>query len=113
MQLSQAKALLRYDPKVGRFYWKVTRQRVKAGEMAELEGYNDALEGNKCTGDRYDTTNPVGKARMKGFHKGQERLGKFMEERKAALKEKAKEAKARAKPAKAEDDATDETEAAH
>jgi len=34
MQLSQAKALLRYDPKVGRFYWKVTRQRVKAGEMA-------------------------------------------------------------------------------
>ena len=82
-------------------------------KMAELEGYNDALEGNKCTGDRYDTTNPVGKARMKGFHKRQERLGKFMEERKAALKEKAKEAKARAKPAKAEDDATDETEAAH
>lgn len=80
---------------------------------AELEGYYDALEGNKNTGDRYDTSNPIGKARMKGFHRGTARLGKFMEDRKEALKEKAKEAKAknkRGKPDDAEDgDNTGET----
>jgi hypothetical protein len=69
-----------------------------ATKAAENEGYYDALEGNKNTGDRYDTTNPIGKARMKGFHKGVERLGRFMEDRKEALKAKAAEEKAKAKP---------------
>ena len=79
-------------------------------KRAEMEGYYDALEGNKCTGDRYDTSNPIGKARMKGFHKGQERLGRFMEDRKAALKQKEKDekAKARAKAKKAEPDEGEE-----
>lgn len=81
-------------------------------KAAENEGYYDALEGNKNTGERYDTSNPIGKARMKGFHKGVERLGRFMEERKEALKQKAAEAKAKSR-AKAKDaEEEDETEGA-
>lgn len=83
-----------------------------ATKAAEMEGYYDALEGNKNTGDRYDTTNPIGKARMKGFHKGVERLGQFMEDRKQALKEKAAEAKNKAKSRDKKQDAEEEAEGA-
>ncbi len=71
-----------------------------ATKAAEMEGYYDALEGGKNTGERYDTSNPIGKARMKGFHKGVERLGQFMEDRKQALKEKAAENKAKSRAKK-------------
>lgn len=81
-------------------------------KVAELEGYNDGLEGVSPKGDRYDTSSPIGKARMKGWHKGQERLGRFMEERKAALKQKEKDdkAKARAKAKPKDDEGEEEDE---
>lgn len=78
-------------------------------EKAEREGYEDGLEGVTAKGDRYDTSNPAGKARMKGWHKGQEVLRRHMESAMMEKKQKEKEAKAKAK-AKAKKAEPDEEE---
>lgn len=78
-------------------------------EKAEREGYEDGLEGVTAKGDRYDTSNPAGKARMKGWHKGQEVLRRHMETAMMEKKQKEKEAKAKAK-AKAKKAEPDEEE---
>ena len=38
---------------------------------AEEEGHTDGIEGVTAAGDRYDAANPIGQARMKGWHRGQ------------------------------------------
>lgn len=79
-------------------------------QKAEREGYEDGLEGVTAKGDRYDTSNPIGKARLKGWNKGQEVLRRHLEEAMMAKKQKEKEAKAkaRAKAKKAEPDEGEE-----
>lgn len=81
-------------------------EQTDATKTAEMEGYNDALEDRPNTGDRYDTSNPIGKARMKGYHRGTDRLEEIKEWIKAGRKEKAKAAK----PAKTKPKATEEEE---
>lgn len=78
-------------------------------QKAEREGYEDGLEGVTAKGDRYDTSNPIGKARLKGWNKGQEVLRRHLEEAMMAKKQKEKEAKAKAK-AKAKKAEPDEGE---
>ncbi len=39
---------------------------------AEDEGYVEGLEGKTAEGERYDTGNPIGQARLKGWYRGQE-----------------------------------------
>jgi hypothetical protein len=39
--------------------------------VAEEEGYIDGLEGKTAEGPRYDTTNPTGQARLRGWNRGQ------------------------------------------
>ena len=80
-------------------------------KAAENEGYREGLEGETAKGDRYDTTNPIGRARMKGWEKGQGVLHKHLTEiseaRKAKTKDEKLKAKAKAdkaKPAKTEDE---------
>lgn len=68
-------------------------------KKAEDEGYDDGLEGVTAKGERYDTSNPVGRARLKGWNKGQDKhkahLVELGEKDKAAKKEKAAKAKAK------------------
>lgn len=45
-----------------------------AEEKAELEGYKEGIEGITAAGDRYDVSNPIGQARLRGWNKGQEVL---------------------------------------
>lgn len=83
-------------------------------QKAEREGYEDGLEGVTAKGDRYDTSNPIGKARLKGWNKGQEVLRRHLEEAMMAKKQKEKEAKAKAKAkakkAEPEDEGEEENE---
>lgn len=39
---------------------------------AEQEGYVAGLEGETAEGDRYDTTSPIGQARLRGWRRGQD-----------------------------------------
>ena len=74
-------------------------EEMKLDELkaAENEGYVEGLEGETAKGDRYDTTNPIGRARLKGWQKGQGVLLKHLEELSEARKAKAKDEKQKAK----------------
>ena len=39
---------------------------------AEQQGYIEGLEGVTAEGDRYDMTNPIGQARLRGWRRGQD-----------------------------------------
>lgn len=45
--------------------------KLNAIQKAEDEGYWDGIEGVTATGDRYDMTNELGQARLRGHAKGQ------------------------------------------
>jgi hypothetical protein len=57
-------------------------------EIAEQEGYIAGLEGESAIGDRYDSGNPIGQARLKGHARGQTVLhDRFLSKNEAAATE--------------------------
>lgn len=46
-------------------------EKTNEEERAELQGYKEGIEGVTALGPRYDVTNPIGEARLKGWHRGQ------------------------------------------
>lgn len=49
-----------------------TAAAVNAEVVAEEEGYVEGLEGRTAEGERYDVSNPIGQARLKGWNRGQD-----------------------------------------
>lgn len=80
-------------------------------KAAEQEGYIDGLEGVTAKGERFDTSNPLGRARLKGWNRGQDVLKERMVQMTADAKAKEKEKKM-AKEKKTETK-KEETEAMH
>lgn len=46
--------------------------RISAEKVAEDEGYVEGLEGKTADGERYDVTNDIGQARLRGWNRGQD-----------------------------------------
>lgn len=46
-------------------------EKQSVTDRAEMEGYVDGLEGKSAVGDRYEATNELSQARLKGWHRGQ------------------------------------------
>lgn len=78
----------------------VAAARENEETVAEHEGYVDGLEGVSAKGDRYDMTNPLGQARMRGWNRGQDVLKERLMQMSAdaEAKEKAKGKKAATEP---------------
>lgn len=74
-------------------------------KQAEDEGYVEGLEGKTAEGDRYDASNPIGQARMRGHRRGQDVvLARFSEN--AEAKNAADKAKAQPQGLATGDEAT-------
>lgn len=82
-------------------------------KTADHDGYVDGLEGVTAEGPRYDTANPLGRARLKGWNRGQDILKERLVQMVADAEAKEKEKKA-PKAEKTEPEAkAKETEAVH